>query len=509
MKRLLNSPLIRISIIAIFGILEFALTTWLLDYVFTQFAWLDVAVTIVSLIILFGVIRNSRHLSADIFWILLIAAAPVIGTTFYLVLGASRSLNPTTQSIVAETERAEPYYHPNPETLEKVKETEPNYYGQLYYVQQEGGFPVYENTGFTYYPLGDVGFPHMLADIEKAEHFCFLEYFIIQSGEMWDSMLDVLERKAAEGVDVRVLYDDMGSVSTLPSHYAKDLEKRGIKCSAFNRLNPVVSVFLNNRDHRKIMVIDGKVAYTGGINLADEYVNVRERFGHWKDNVARVTGEAVWSFTVMFLTTWNALRHEDRDWEVFHVAPDASEGEPDGFIAPYGETPLDVNLIGENIYLNVLNQANDYCYIFTPYLVIDSELRYALMLAAKRGVDVRIITPGVPDKKLVWNITRSHYAQLIGDGVRIFEYSPGFVHSKVIVSDDQVATVGTLNFDYRSLTLNFENGVLLCGSKEISAIRKDFEETFPQCCEMTQESSTEGPIMEFLLSVARLVAPML
>ena len=473
MKRLLNSPLIRISIIAIFGILEFALTTWLLDYVFTQFAWLDVAVTIVSLIILFGVIRNSRHLSADIFWILLIAAAPVIGTTFYLVLGASRSLNPTTQSIVAETERAEPYYHPNPETLEKVKETEPNYYGQLYYVQQEGGFPVYENTGFTYYPLGDVGFPHMLADIEKAEHFCFLEYFIIQSGEMWDSMLDVLERKAAEGVDVRVLYDDMGSVSTLPSHYAKDLEKRGIKCSAFNRLNPVVSVFLNNRDHRKIMVVDGKVAYTGGINLADEYVNVRERFGHWKDNVARVTGEAVWSFTVMFLTTWNALRH------------------------------------GENIYLNVLNQANDYCYIFTPYLVIDSELRYALMLAAKRGVDVRIITPGVPDKKLVWNITRSHYAQLIGDGVRIFEYSPGFVHSKVIVSDDQVATVGTLNFDYRSLTLNFENGVLLCGSKEISAIRKDFEETFPQCCEMTQESSTEGPIMEFLLSVARLVAPML
>ena len=460
MKRLLNSPLIRISIIAIFGILEFALTTWLLDYVFTQFAWLDVAVTIVSLIILFGVIRNSRHLSADIFWILLIAAAPVIGTTFYLVLGASRSLNPTTQSIVAETERAEPYYHPNPETLEKVKETEPNYYGQLYYVQQEGGFPVYENTGFTYYPLGDVGFPHMLADIEKAEHFCFLEYFIIQSGEMWDSMLDVLERKAAEGVDVRVLYDDMGSVSTLPSHYAKDLEKRGIKCSAFNRLNPVVSVFLNNRDHRKIMVIDGKVAYTGGINLADEY-------------------------------------------------PDASEGEPDGFIAPYGETPLDVNLIGENIYLNVLNQANDYCYIFTPYLVIDSELRYALMLAAKRGVDVRIITPGVPDKKLVWNITRSHYAQLIGDGVRIFEYSPGFVHSKVIVSDDQVATVGTLNFDYRSLTLNFENGVLLCGSKEIGAIRKDFEETFPQCCEMTQESSTEGPIMEFLLSVARLVAPML
>ena len=264
---------------------------------------------------------------------------------------------------------------------------------------------------------------------------------------------------------------------------------------------------MNHRDHRKIMVIDGKTAFSGGANLADEYINVKKIHGHWKDNIIRIKGKAVWSYTVMFLTHWNALRKTDEDFTVFRA--EAEPGKKDGYIAAYGDTPLDADITAQNIYMGILNETAEYCYIMTPYLIIDTELINGLILAAQQGNDVRIITPGIPDKKIVWWITRSYYRQLIEGGVKIYEYSPGFVHSKVFVSDDRVATVGTVNLDYRSLYLHFENGTYLYGSEKVKEIRQDFLETCEKCHEMSWEESRNGFIAEFLLSVLRIFAPMM
>jgi len=272
-------------------------------------------------------------------------------------------------------------------------------------------------------------------------------------------MHTILKEKVSQGLDVRVMYDDMGTIHSLPTSYANMLESEGIKCVRYNKINPFLGAVMNHRDHRKIMVIDGTVAFSGGMNLADEYINQKMVFGHWKDNVIRVKGEAVWSYTVLFLTNWNAIRKTDDDYTVFKL--DSVTQHLDGYISPYGETPFDGENTGQNVYMNILNRANEYVYICTPYLIIDTELENALILAAKRGVDVRIITPGIPDKKIVWNITRSFYRNLIDGGVKIYEYTPGFIHGKVFVSDDIVATVGTINLDYRSLYLHFENGKVI------------------------------------------------
>ena len=348
----------------------------------------------------------------------------------------------------------------------------------------------------------------MLEEMRKAEKYIFLEYFIIEEGKMWDQMLEILEEKVKQGLDVRVMYDDVGSFMTLSASYAKQLEEKGIKCIPFNRINPILGIIMNHRDHRKIMVIDGKVAFSGGVNLADEYINVKVIHGHWKDNIIRITGKAVWSYTVMFLTHWNALHPEDADFEKFRCE-DPIPGEKDGYIAPYGETPLDSEITAQNIYMSILNQAEDYCYIMTPYLIIDTEFINALILAAKSGIDVRLMTPGVPDKKIVWEITRSYYRQLIQGGVKIYEYTPGFVHAKVFVSDDYTATVGTVNLDYRSLYLHFENGTYLYNSKKVLEIKEDFLETQAKCHQVTLEETRNRPLKELVLAFLRLFAPMM
>ncbi|MBO7676472.1 MAG: cardiolipin synthase, partial [Erysipelotrichaceae bacterium] len=340
-----------------------------------------------------------------------------------------------------------------------------------------------------------------------AKKFIFIEYFIIETGYMWNSILEILEEKAKEGLDVRVMYDDLGSFFLLPASYFRQLEEKGIKCLPFNRINPYLNIIINHRDHRKIMVIDGKVAFSGGVNLADEYINYIERFGKWKDNIIMIKGEAVWSFTVMFLTHWNAIRDTDTDFEKFTVRTNSRKS--DGYIAPYGETPLDKENSSQNIYLNILNQAQDYCYIYTPYLIIDTEMINALILCAKRGVDIRIITPGIPDKKVVFSITRSYYRQLVEGGVKIFEYTPGFVHSKVFVSDDILATVGTVNLDYRSLYLHFENGAYIFGSEKIAEIRDDLVGAMEEGHEVSLKECKYNVIKEFALSVLRLFAPMM
>ncbi|MEE8808295.1 MAG: phospholipase D-like domain-containing protein [Lactimicrobium sp.] len=321
---------------------------------------------------------------------------------------------------------------------------------------------------------------------------------------MWDGMMAILKEKAAQGLDVRVMYDDMGSLATLPASYAKQLEQDGIKCVRFNKLNPIIGAVMNHRDHRKIMVIDGTAAFSGGINLADEYINQKVKHGHWKDNCIRIKGEAVWSYTVMFLTNWNALRPTDEDFTIFKA--ENKPAETDGYICAYGDSPFDNESTGQNVYVNILNHAKKYVYISTPYLIIDTDMENALILAAKRGVDVRILAPGVPDKKMVWYLTRSFYQNLIEGGVKIYEYTPGFNHAKIFVSDDETATVGTINLDYRSLYLHFENGTYLCGSRKVMDIKDDMLQTFAVSHQMQKGEIKENVFQKMAIGFVKLFA---
>lgn len=325
---------------------------------------------------------------------------------------------------------------------------------------------------------------------------------------MWNSILEILEEKVKQGIDVRVMYDDLGSMATLKSSYYKELEKKGIKCIVFNRLNPIAGVIMNNRDHRKILVIDGKVGFSGGINIADEYINAIVKHGHWKDNAIKISGDAVWNYTVMFLTMWNAFRNEDVDFTKYKYD---FKDKPinNGYVVPYGETPLDDDATGEDIYLNIINQANNYVYIFTPYLIIDTNMINALTLAAKRGVDVRIVIPGIPDKKIVYTLSESYVELLVKEGVKVYRYTPGFVHSKVFVSDDNIATVGTINMDYRSLYLHFECGAYLENVDVIKDIKNDLVETIEKSSEISKKEATPSLLKGIWQALLRLVAPLM
>ena len=322
---------------------------------------------------------------------------------------------------------------------------------------------------------------------------------------MFNSILDILKEKVKEGVECRVMYDDMGSLHTLPKSYANILESYGIKAVTFNKVTPILSTIMNNRDHRKILIIDGKVAFSGGVNLADEYINKKIVHGKWLDNIIRIKGKAVDSMLVTFLTNWNALRHEDEDYRNFMVEHRVRI--KDGFIVPYSETPLDFELTAQSVYMDILNRAQDYVYIMTPYLIIDEEMINCLIHTAKKGVDVKIIVPGVADKKIIHDIGESYYDQLIRGGVQIYEYRPGFVHAKVFVSDDISSVVGTVNLDYRSLYLHFENAVLLYKSKKIMDIKKDFLDALDDSIEI--KHARFSIVKNFLMSVLRIFASLL
>ena len=436
------------------------------------FYWGCIALSVAAALAIVG---SRMEPGYKIAWLLLILPFPIFGGVFYLLIGGGYIPKRTQKRMQGMLEKSA-------QTLKddfKADDLLPlggDAAGQASYLERRAACPAYTNTETEYFPLGDEVFPRMLDELEKAEKYIFLEYFIIQPGVFWDSILAILERKAAQGVEVRVLYDDFGCMFTLPRDYNETLNKKGIQCRVFNRLTPVMSLRLNNRDHRKLLIIDGKVGFTGGFNLADEYINVCERFGHWKDSAILLEGDAVWSMTVMFLTMWDNIADWDEDFERFR--PPASPVRPwTGYVQPYTDTPLDREAVGQSVYLNMISKAKNYIYITTPYLIVDVATNTALCNAAKSGVDVRIITPHIPDKRYVFEVTRAHYQPLLEAGVQIYEYTPGFIHAKNFVVDDRFATVGTVNLDYRSLFLHFEDGVWLCEAPCIRDIRKDFEAT--------------------------------
>lgn len=465
---------------------------------------------LVSIGILLYLIRKDENSAYKIAWIILIMGAPLFGGILYVMVGNKKPSKRLAVKMAAVKMEMKDALAQNRPILEEIREKDPAVAGNIHYIGEFGAYPVWKNTEATYFSLGEEMFAAMLEDLRKARHYIFLEYFIIQEGLMWDWILEILEQKVKEGVDVRLIYDDVGCVSLLPFHYDAMMEKKGIKCIAFNRFVPFISLVMNNRDHRKIMVIDGHTAYNGGINLADEYINKKVRFGHWKDTGVRLHGEAVFNFTLMFLEVWNAFRAPDLDYEIFRPHrwhPEAFA--EDGYAAPYADTPLDNEALGENVYINILNQAKDYVYIATPYLLISDEMENALCLAAKRGVDVRILMPGIPDKPTVFFMAKSYYPPLLKAGVQIYEYTPGFVHAKSYVCDDRIATVGTINMDFRSLYLHFECGTFLYDCRAVLDVKKDMEDCFPKCHQVSVGDCRQGMIGNMFTSVLRVLAPLM
>ena len=444
--------------------------------------YLETIFTIASLVMIFYLIMKDESPAYRISWIIVIALMPILGGVLYFFMGNKRPTRSLRRHFHSQDANRKEALAQVPPLEALLAQRDPDLASLSHYLTQHAEAPLYTDNPVTYYPNGESSMEDLLTDLWAAEESIFIEFFIVDYGHMFDQIYQVLQAKAAQGVDVRFIYDDFGCITRLPNDFVERLAEDGIQAMKFNPVKLLVSLAYNTRDHRKFVIVDGRIAYTGGINLADEYINVKERFGYWKDTLIRVEGSSVWNYTCLFLTMWNAFQApDDRFLDYF---PEEFEAEfnqgPQGdssqhsFIQPFGDTPLDSNPVGENTYRQILSLATDYVYIYTPYLVISYELQTALTLAAQRGVDVRLMTPGIPDKKLVFRMTRSYYRPLIEAGVRIFEYSPGFLHAKTFVSDNKLALVGTINLDYRSLYLHFETGTLLYYHPEIEAIKKDF-----------------------------------
>ena len=482
---------------------------WLLWAFFSLTAgkvWVNAGLNVLSLFITLYLVRKDENSDYKIIWLVLIGMMPLLGGALYLAFGNKAPAKRMRQRMQAVERQHTADLAQQPGQTDAL---DPASRGLSRYVSEYGPYPAWKNSTAKYYPCGEAMYPDLLADLEKAERFIFLEFFIVRTGKMWKGVEDILVRKAAQGVDVRLIYDDFGSLLGLPSDFVVKMERAHIRCIPFNPVVPLVSLVMNHRDHRKIVVVDGNTAYTGGINLADEYINEEERFGYWKDAALRTEGAAVWNFTVMFLDHWNAFRPSEEDYMPFMPQAEALSAQSDGVIQPYGDSPLDEEALAETVYLNIINQAQRYVYIYTPYLAVGETMLEALKAAAKRGVDVRLVLPGIPDKKLVFRLSRSYYVPLLRAGVRIYEFTPGFLHAKCYVSDDRAAVVGSINMDYRSLFLHFECGALLLYNSQVIALRDDVLRTLPECREVQLADCRTSLAGTLLDSVLRLLSPLM
>lgn len=464
---------------------------------------------LLTITVVLVIMNNDENPVYKIAWLIPVLVFPVFGTLFYLWVKFQPTPMVLRNRVLKATVETARYTPQNEAVMKELQEKDAGFFGTANYLFRNVHFPVYRQTKTTFFPLGEDKYQSLLEELEKAESFIFMEYFIISRGKMWDSILEILKRKAAEGVEVRVMYDGMCSLVLLPYSYPKTLEKYGIQCCMYAPIKPVLSVHQNNRDHRKILVIDGKVAYTGGVNLADEYINEENPYGHWKDTAIMLKGEAVKSFTLMFLQMWNINRGTTEDFGKY-IDNQGFPQEENGYVIPYGDTPFDGENVGEHVYMDILNQAEKYVHIMTPYLILDNEMKETLKYAAKRGVDVKIIMPHIPDKKLVFYLARSYYYELIRAGVEIYEYTPGFVHAKIFVSDDLKAAVGSINLDFRSLYLHFECGTYMYGADCVESIETDYQKTLEDCHRVTLEYLKKLPLYQkYIGSVLKIFAPLM
>ena len=480
-----------------------------------KFTYANYMLRIVAVVIVIHIVNRNMNSNHKLLWTFLILLSPVFGLPLFFIFGRRSASKQNREKLDAIKNEMLKHLSMTPEVNQAIAYQDKTVYRQIKYINDWSGYPVYQNTNTQYYKCGELMFPDMLDALEQAERFVFLEYYIIESGYMLNCILDILEKKVQAGVDVRLIYDDIGSIGTVHKDFAKDLETRGIKCMPFQPFWPIMSVLMNNRDHRKMMIIDGKVGFVGGINLADEYINHVERYGYWKDTAVRLEGEAVRSLTLMFLGMWKYVGGVAKVDGLLDLAEEKAKSlkktcEENGFVQPYCDSPFDEEYVGENVYLNIISQAVEYVYIFTPYLIIDDEMLTCLCNAAKRGVDVRIVTPGVPDKRIIYWITQSFYRVLIKNGVKIYQYRPGFLHAKSFLCDDKIATIGSVNLDYRSLYLHFECGVFLYQCNAVEELKMDCMEVFACSDEVTLSfCENQHMLIQLFQGVARLLAPLL
>ena len=571
-KAAVKNGVVRMVLAVISILLEVVVILSLLYLAGQKAGWVYSAIRFLGAMVVLRIYGSHKTASIRMTWMLVILLIPIFGTALYVMIG----LNGHTLKMRKRYEDIDKILFPmlpdGEKEAENARKRDGRLGGIVDYIRRNAGYPVYQNTKVEYFDDAEKGIEAQKKDMAKAEKFIFMEYHAIEDAESWHEIRDVLAERVKAGVEVRVFYDDMGSLGFINTDFVKRTEEYGIQCRVFNPFAPGLNLFLNNRDHRKITVIDGKVGYTGGYNLANEYFHKTEPFGFWKDTGVRLEGDAVQSLTVTFLEMWNAISGEDRDDKDFkkymfnssaayvmqekdrkiqddpklskerresiakgretieknrdayfekmraEISQDEKyladttpiEGSSLGFVQPYADTPMDDIHVGEDVYISMAESAQKYAWFITPYLIITDEMCHAFSLAARRGVDVRIITPGIPDKKLVYSLTRSYYNGLTRNGVRVFEFTPGFCHAKMSIADDLMATCGTINLDYRSLYHHFENGCLYADCDAVMDTKRDFEETFKQCREVTEYyTSGRGAFLRFSQLLLRLAAPLM
>ena len=509
-KGLLNAVFSRASLIFVLLLIQigiFAITVTRLNayanYIHIVFFLLEVTSVIY-------IINSTSNPAFKITWILLIFVLPFFGTAFYVFMKIMPGTALIEKRLFDLNRETKEYMTQEKETLTALRLSKPANANLAHYMANQVDFPIHKNTSVRYFPSGEEKFEEMKRELEKAERFIFMEYFIIEEGKMWNTLLEILKKKVQEGVEVRFMYDGMCSMMKVPYNYDKELRKYGIKCKMFSKVRPILSSYQNNRDHRKICVIDGKVGFTGGINLADEYINEVEKFGHWKDTAVLLEGEAVQNLTILFLQMWNITNHRPENYEKYLTPKEKGIKKELGFVLPYGDSPFDREIIGEQVYFHILNHAKKYVHIMTPYLILDNEMLTTLKFAAKCGIEVIIIMPHIPDKWYAFLLAKTYYEELMEAGVKIYEYTPGFVHAKVFVSDNDTATVGTINLDYRSLYHHFECGTFIYNNPVVWEIERDFQETLKKCEKVTKGTlKRRGVLQRIVGRVLRLVAPLM
>lgn len=509
-KGILHFIFSRMTILALLLIIQLgifgATITWLRDYA----TYIQGTFLILEIVSVIYIINSKSNPAFKITWILMIFVLPFFGTAFYIFMKIMPGTGLIGRRLLDLSVTTREYMKQDAETLESLRVSKPANANLAHYLSNQVGFPVHRNTAVKYFPSGEAKFEEMKIQLLKAEHFIFLEYFIVEEGTMWNAVRDILIQKANEGVEVRFMYDGMCNLKALPYNYDKQMRKYGIQCKIFSPITPILSSYQNNRDHRKICVIDGKVGFTGGINLADEYINEKKRFGHWKDTAVMLEGEAVQNLTIMFLQMWNIGERKPEDYARYLTPKSLDVKRELGFVLPYGDSPYDNEIIGEQVYFHILNHAKKYVHIMTPYLILDNEMLTTLTFAAKCGIEVIIIMPHIPDKWYAFILAKTYYEELIRAGVQIYEYTPGFVHAKVFVSDNDTATVGTINLDYRSLYHHFECGTFIYNNAAVWEIERDFQETLKKCEKVTLTELKSRSLVERVLGrILRLVAPLM
>lgn len=509
MRRLLKLLTSKALIVAVLIVLQLVALSLSIYYLASFYAFVSTLLTILSIIISIYVINRPGNSSYKIAWIILIMLFPLFGGIFYLLFGNKKMSRKVVAENLELTKKTVGYTIKNSNSMRLLKERDCIAYKQALYLENCTGYSLYKNCYAKYLRVGEVYFECLLEELRKAERYIFMEYFILESGIFLNSVLDILEEKVSHGVEVYVIYDDAGCVAKVPYKFDEVLRKKGIHAVPFNLLEPRLLIRMNNRDHRKICVIDGMVAFTGGINIADEYINAKVVFGHWLDSGIVLKGEVAWGFALMFIQFYN-LSSKDRIINYEKYRGFYEEYDEKGFMIPYNDSPLDEESIGENLHISIISMAQKYVYIKTPYLICDNEILLSLMNASKMGIDVQIMLPHIPDKWYVHVVTRAYYRPLLEAGVKILEYKKGFLHAKEFISDDKVGVIGSTNMDYRSYYLHHECGVWLYDCDAIFDMKNEFIRNRLDCVVMdVSYLDKENYLTKLVRSILRLLAPIM